>query len=171
MGYQESMIRVSSLAEAAGIRRALKEKVPPQLFAYFATERVLTDLRLGDPLDLSTDFDDCLVVPAGTLFVMAGGERRPYQMRVGRWHYLDDVRGLTMANYYQHFQPLDEGRVEAAWEEDLEAAQREYDAWCAYLDYCRVSDWAHGAWWRDQVAFGSQATREGLPSTYLDLVV
>ena len=39
MGYQESMVEVSCLAEAAGIRRALIARRDRLWFGYYATER------------------------------------------------------------------------------------------------------------------------------------
>ncbi len=172
MSYQESMVQISSLAEAAGIRRALMDKGWEHWFGYFSTEKALKDLTIGNPLVTSDDDIDCREhIPAGTTFVMVGGDRYPYQMSFGRWHFLDAVEGLTMKNYYDHFEPLDEAQVEASWDEDPEAAQREYDAWSAYLDYCRCCGREQNAWWQDQVAFGSQNVMGGGSAAYLDLAI
>ena len=155
MGYQESMVEVSCLAEAAGIRKALIARRDRLWFGYYATERSIRDLELGDPWGTPTPIEDCERVPQGRLYVIVGGDRHPYQQCCGRWSFLDAVQGLEKDNYYDYFEPLDEDRVDAAWDEDPGTAQRACVAWGTYLDYVQDGMWLpEGRWWADEVIYG-----------------
>lgn len=156
MGYQESMVEVSCLAEASGIRRALIERRDRLWFGYYATERSIRDLKLGDPWGEPTPPEDCVCAPQGGLYVIVGGDRHPYQQCCGRWTFLDAIQGLEKDNYYDYFESLDEDRVDAAWDEDPGTAQRAYVVWGAYLDCVQDDPWLPGKrWLAEEVTYGS----------------
>lgn len=116
MGYQESLIKVRNLAEAAGIRRAFMEHAQKAWIMYCATEHARKPGFLGDR--------PCVIV---------AGQRSPYQHDFGRWAFLDDFEWLTKENYRDYFEAYDDEDVAAAWDDDPATALHAYEIWSVYL--------------------------------------
>ncbi len=132
-GYQESLVKVSCLAEAAGICKAFDEWNNP-FFGMYGVERAVRDVspelpsRVGDMLCLPR-------IPMGTgdLFVVLCGDRHPYQCCSGRWFYIDGLADVVHDDYEAYLVPVDENEVRSSWNDDPRLAQRSYVNWKDYL--------------------------------------
>lgn len=132
-GYQESLVRVGCMAEAAGMRRAFDEWENP-FFRMHGVERAIRDVSPNLP---SRD-GDMLCLPripmrTGDLFAVLCGDRHPYQCCSGRWFYLDGIADAVHEDYKSYLVPVDEEAVRSSWDEDGCLAQRSYVNWKDYL--------------------------------------
>ena len=125
---------VRSLAEAAGIRRALVEHEDSTWVRYAATDRPKHDMRMGDCWGFPTEPEHCWTMPAGTLCVIVAGQRHPHQHCSGRWQFIDSAQDIERGHYYDHFEAVDERRVVDAWGDDAKLAQAAYESWSRYLE-------------------------------------
>lgn len=114
MGYQESMISVACVAEAAGVRAAVREYGRKYHVGYYGTERATRDIYLGTPWyaedepapGARPDFRE------GSLFVVVGGQRTPLQHSAGMI-FLDGIIGLRDVPFRDFFQNVSEEEVDA----------------------------------------------------------
>lgn len=129
MGYQESYYHVESLAQAAGIRQALRKWGKEAGVFYFCVERAKEPVFVGNgiashiqapPAGMSANY------PAGSLFVVMGGDRSPYQSSDPRTCYIDQVFGLSLGDYQDHFEEVEEAKVDAALSKHPEGAADAY---------------------------------------------
>lgn len=134
MGYQESMIEVGCLAEAAGIRKAVIEHERSIWLSYYGTDRTIKDLRMGDPWGFPLEEGLQWQIPKGRTFVIVGGRRHPYQHCEGRWTFLDAAIDVQRGNYREFFKAVDEASIPKAWNDAPEVAGRAYRVWNEYLD-------------------------------------
>lgn len=134
MGYQESMIEVGCLAEAAGIRKAVIEHEGSSWLSYYGTDRTIKDLRMGDPWGLPLEEGLEWWVRKGLAFVIVGGQRHPYQHCKGRWMFLDAAIDVQRSNYREFFEAVDEASIPKAWNDAPDVAARAYRVWDEYLD-------------------------------------
>lgn len=128
-GYQESLVKISCLAEAAGIRKAFDEQKVP-FFRMHGVERAIRDVSP----DLPSRDGDMLCLPripirVGDLFVVLCGDRHPYQFCSGRWFYIDGLADAVHENYRSYLVPVDEGSVRSSWGDNARLAQRSYVNW------------------------------------------
>ena len=136
MGYQESMIFVDNLAEAAGIERAIREVEEREWFYVFGTERACKNLHYGNPWGMNEGilFELCRLIPKGTLAVMVGGQRSPYQYH-HRMHFLDGVVELEKEELRKCFEAVDDEELEKASKKDPDITQAAYDQMAEYLSH------------------------------------
>ncbi len=132
-GYQESLVRVSCMAEAAGIRKAFDEWENP-FFCMHGVERAVRDVGLDCPSKVG----DMLRLPRipihkEDLFAVLCGDRHPYQCCSGRWYYIDGIADAVHEDYKSFLQPVDDEEVRSAWNDDTLLAQRSYANWKDYL--------------------------------------
>jgi hypothetical protein len=144
-GYQESLVKISCLAEAAGIRKAFDEQKVP-FFRMHGVERAIRDVSP----DLPSRDGDMLCLPripirVGDLFVVLCGDRHPYQFCSGRWFYIDGLADAVHENYRSYLVPVDEGSVRSSWGDNARLAQRSYVNWKDYLVNVETT------WDRDEV--------------------
>lgn len=135
MGYQESCYYVESLAQAAGVRQAVRDYSQRGGIYYFGVERAREDVYLGGRLAAYEREPRPGVVPthpAGSLFVMFGGSSEPCQTSWGDMALLDMVVGLNFGPYDTHFEVVDEDEVDAALGRAPEVARLAHDL-CAHL--------------------------------------
>ncbi len=135
MGYQESFVMVRSLAEAAGIRRAFKEHAARTWVDYVVTDVPKHDMQMGNVWGFETDPEHCWTLPEGTPCLIVAGQRHPHQFCNGRWVYIDAAQGIEQGHYYDHFEALEEERIEGAWDDDPDLAQAAYEMWSEFLLY------------------------------------
>lgn len=132
-GYQESLVKVSCMAEAAGIRKAFDEW-NNLYFGMYGVERAVRDVgpelpsRDGDMLCLPR-----VPIHAGDLFVVLCGDRHPYQCCSGRWFYIDGLADVVHEDYRSFLVPVDMEEVRSSWNDDARLAQRSYVNWKDYL--------------------------------------
>lgn len=125
MGYQESLYHVDSLAQAAGVRQAIRRHGREGGIFYFCVERSREDVYLGSscaahlqapPEGLEASYE------AGSLFVILGGDCHPCQEDTAHMVWLDCVYSLWLGDYADHFEEVAEDRVDAALLRDPEGA-------------------------------------------------
>lgn len=152
MGYQESHIDVDSLAEAAGIIRAIREAEEHEWITVWGAERSTMDLHYGDPFGFNEGrpLEKCLVIPKGTLAVVVCGDRHPYQdsrdMR-----YIDGFIETDTIGYSKCFERIPQEKLDEAAKLDPEQDRQAYEQMRRYMEhvwdkerpedarYCRVS--------------------------------
>lgn len=103
MGYQESLIPISHLAEAAGIRDAISKYRIEQDYDYWyycATRTRIAESDARHPLGRE-----------GELYACVGGQRRPYTYPGSR--FLDDLV-FEAGGYARFFEDLDESLIDEA---------------------------------------------------------
>ena len=132
-GYQESLVKVSCMAEAAGIRKAFDES-GDSLFGMYGVERAVRDVGP----ELPSQAGDMLCLPRvtfkrGDLFVVLCGDRHPYQCCSGRWFYIDGLADVVHEDYRAYLVPVEENEVRSSWNDDARLAQRSYVNWKDYL--------------------------------------
>lgn len=137
MGYQESCYYVEDLAQAAGVRQAVRESSQRGGIYYFGVERAREDVYLGGkaaayekgPREGARPDH-----PAGSLFVMFGGSSDPCQVSWGDMALLDMIVGLNFGPYDAHFEVVGEGEVDEALARDPEAARQAHDRCAGIFD-------------------------------------
>lgn len=122
MGYQESLIFVSNLAEVAGICRAIEESEELKTLEYLVcccASRAKRDLYEGDVFGMRklSDIpeDEAPIIHAGDLFAVVAGARL-YQPFL----WIDSIAGIHELGYGELFDdiPLEAARVEGALHPD-----------------------------------------------------
>lgn len=118
MGYQESLISVSSLAEVAGICRAIEKSEELKTLEYLVcccATRAKQDLYYGDVFGTRklSDIpkDESPIIRTGDLFAVVAGARL-YQPFL----WIDNIAGISELGYHELFYdiPLDAARAEGA---------------------------------------------------------
>lgn len=118
MGYQESLISVSSLAEVAGICRAIEKSEELKTLEYLVcccATRAKRDLYYGDVFGMRklSDIpkDESPIIRTGDLFAVVAGARL-YQPFL----WIDNIAGISELGYHELFDdiPLDAVRAEGA---------------------------------------------------------
>lgn len=118
MGYQESLIRVSSLAEIAGIEKAIAESEEVQTLEYLVCicgAKAKVDLYRDNTFTASRPLSDIKpneepIIRAGDLFAVVAGARL-YQPFL----WIDCIAGISDPGYEELMEdfPLDVPRQEA----------------------------------------------------------
>lgn len=147
MGYQESMIDVDSLAEAAGILRAVKEAEPREWLHAFGTERSLRDLHYGDPFGFNEGrpLEKCALIPAGLLVVTVFGDRKPYQF-CRDMRFLDGIVELDEMAYWRCFEGIPQEQLDQAAKNDPVEEGKAHDQMKFYLDHVWDEDRTEDMW-------------------------
>lgn len=128
MGYQESLIQVSSLAEVSGIWRAIEESEELKTLEYLVcccATRANSDLYYGGMFGerklSEIPKDEGPIIRKGTLFAVVAGARL-YQNQPFLW--IDWIAGIDEAGYPELLEdiPLEKAHAEAKLHPD--AAER-----------------------------------------------
>lgn len=122
MGYQESLIKVNSLAEVAGIAKAIEESEEVNTLEYLScccAARAKRDIYRGSWLGRSLSDvgeDESPIDTAGSLFAVLAGARL-YQP----FFWIDCVAGINEQGYSTFFEdiPLEVAYKEASCHPDL----------------------------------------------------
>ena len=109
MGYQETAVPVKSLAEVAGIKRAIdgsEEVRTCEYLNFYCAAKARMPLYsggwFGGPLsDVPKDAEP--IIAEGELFAMIGGSRM-YQRGIGEW--LDCIAGIDERGYAKMFEAI-----------------------------------------------------------------
>ncbi|MGI6230355.1 MAG: hypothetical protein ACOYJL_05520 [Tractidigestivibacter sp.] len=133
-GYQESLVRVQSLAEAAGILRAFSEWNGAFCWAH-GVEQAIRNVSPDSPSTLGSMLRlPSIPLKRGQLFVVICGDRHPYQFCSGRWRYLDGIADEVKDSYRSYLVPVPDEEVLSSWSNDSRLAERSYSAWKEYLE-------------------------------------
>lgn len=133
MGYQESLVKLDCLAEAAGMLRAFSEYRNP-FFRMDGVERAAKDVSLDWPSEIGDFFNlPRIGMTTGDLFAVVVGDRHPYQCCSGRWRYIDGIADKVGKNYSDYLQPVNDDIVVSSWSDNPTLAERSYQIWKGYF--------------------------------------
>lgn len=136
MGYQESLIRIENLGEAAGYKDAIDARKEDFHFYFFCAARAKKDMHLSPLLAASSAaWQDEPFVRKGELFAVVGGDRRPYQT-CGGMIFTDFISELDEEDYHDLFEDLEDSYTQAQAENHPESRKRATAAMKGHLDRC-----------------------------------
>ena len=162
MGYQESMIFVDDLAEAAGIIRAIREFKGKEWFCVFGPERARKDLHYGNywGWNEGIELDQCAIIPKGTLIVAVGGDRHPYQDSPDMT-YLDGIVETDKEDYRECFEYILDACAKEAEADNPERSKCAYEQMKQYMEHVWDENRSYDLWYcRVGSVFRARKARE-----------
>ena len=106
MGYQESLIPITSLEEAARLKNALD--TPDADIFFYCAARAKRDMHIDTSwVPALQNMSKEPFIRKGNLFIVVGGQRSLYP-KEQRFIFIDSIAGLEANNYQDYFEDLPE---------------------------------------------------------------